>query len=189
MTKIYTKKGDEGMTQLVSCTWTPKHALRIECYGTVDELNAWIGLISASQFDMSINEPMLYDIQNTLFTIGSLISCDDPKIITKLPQLSDAMITELEESIDMMEEDLEPLRNFVLPGGTKAVANIHIARTVCRRAERLCSEMTENNLLFEARIIKYMNRLSDWLFVFSRKALKNSGKPEIIWQPRKIKSK
>ncbi len=183
-TKIYTKTGDEGTTSLIGGTKVPKSHLRIECYGTIDELNSHIGLINV----LVENEPIriiLKEIQDRLFTIGSSLACDPEKEpLIRIPDLNESDIVLLEEEIDRMNETLPAMKSFILPGGNQAVACTHIARCVCRRAERLCVNMQEHNLFVEPLIIKYTNRLSDYLFVLSRYICQLTKTPEIIWQPR-----
>lgn len=180
--KIYTKTGDKGETSLIGGTRVPKHHLRIESYGTVDELNSWIGLIR----DQSIHEKhitVLLEVQDRLFTLGSLLASDreDPKM--KLPSLEETDILFLENKIDEMDKELEPMKSFVLPGGHTTLSYCHIARCVCRRAERLTVSLSEHENV-NALIIKYLNRLSDYLFTLSRKLAQELGVKEHPWKPR-----
>lgn len=180
--KIYTKTGDEGKTSLIGGTRVPKHHLRIETYGTVDELNAYVGLIR----DQAINEhskKILIEIQDRLFTIGSSLAADPEKSKMKIPDLKEEDITLLEKEIDLMTEVLPELHSFILPGGHTTVSFCHIARCVCRRAERLTTHLNEE--AFVARlVIIYLNRLSDYLFVLSRKITAEIGAIETPWKPR-----
>jgi len=177
--KIYTKAGDKGETALLGGTRVPKNHIRIEAYGTVDELNSWIGHIKDELPEIE----ELYDIQNYLFTIGSHLAMTPSKDVKmNLPSLDNNQISRLEKLIDKMDESLEPLKNFVLPGGDPTASKIHIARCVCRRAERMAVSLAyaENT---DEGIVTYLNRLSDYLFVLSRFVLaKNKGK-EQIWTP------
>lgn len=180
--KVYTKKGDGGTTQLIGGTRVSKSSLRIEAYGTVDELNAWIGLIR----DQDIHETykaQLLEIQDRLFTLGSLLALDPAHTSMKLPQIHASDVTYLEEAIDAMETALEPMRNFVLPGGHTTVSYTHVARCVCRRGERVIDELHLHESL-DALILAYVNRLSDYLFVLGRKLSSDLKIVEQAWKPR-----
>lgn len=187
--KIYTKTGDKGQTSLFGGTRVSKNHIRIEAYGTVDELNSWIGLIR----DQEINEEyktLLIEIQDRLFTIGSQLAADPDKSKNtqgnekfNLPKVIEDDIVLLEKAIDKMEESLEPLKSFVLPGGHSTVSYCHIARCVCRRAERLSVSLDEQQPIDEI-IIKYLNRLSDYLFTLSRKLSSDLKAKEQAWKPR-----
>ena len=181
--KIYTKTGDIGETSLFGGRRVLKSELRIETYGTVDELNSWIGLLRDVQTDAALKD-LLKEIQDRLFTLGSVLASDPAKEKLKRPDLHEEDIELLEHAIDKMDEQLEPLRNFVLPGGHIFVSYCHIARTVCRRAERLCVALHQTTEL-DPLIIKYLNRLSDYLFTLSRKMAKDLGAEEVNWVPRK----
>lgn len=181
--KIYTRKGDNGTTGLIGGTRLPKHHLRIESYGTVDELNSYIGLLRDSTSDQTVIDVLL-EIQDRLFTIGSHLAADPEKSNMQLPQLFEKDIEFLEEKIDSMEQELEPMKFFVLPGGNTLVSHTHIARCVCRRAERMVSHLSETAEV-EALILSYMNRLSDYLFVLSRKFTHDLKAIETPWHPRK----
>ncbi len=183
-TKIYTKTGDLGKTSLIGGTKVPKSHIRIESYGTVDELNCFIGMVSDYLSD-SHTKVVLKEIQDRLFTIGSSLACD-PDMDTKMeiPDLKEEDITLLEREIDHMNDALPPMKHFILPGGHLAVATAHVARCVCRRAERACVNMQEHQLFVEPLVIKYLNRLSDYLFVLSRYAGHLLNVPEVIWKPR-----
>ncbi len=182
--KIYTKTGDKGTTSLIGGTKVLKSNLRIEAYGTVDELNSWIGFVNDAINDFSANH-VLKEIQDRLFTIGSSLACD-PKKETKLliPDLHEEDIIALEKEIDTMNELLPEMKHFILPGGHTSVSVTHIARSVCRRAERWCVNLQDQEGHVEPLIIKYLNRLSDYLFVLSRYASKIHNVPEVAWAPR-----
>ena len=182
--KIYTKTGDLGKTSLIGGTKVPKSHIRIDAYGTVDELNSFIGLVS-DYFKDDISRTTLKEIQDRLFTIGSSLACDpekEPKM--KIPDLKETDITFLEREIDAMNEELPPMKSFILPGGHIAVSTAHVARCVCRRAERCCVNMQEHELFVEPVVIKYLNRLSDYLFVLSRYISYKLHIAEVKWQPR-----
>jgi len=180
--KVYTKKGDKGTTQLIGGTRVPKNTLRIEAYGTVDELNAYIGLIRDQEIDQEYIEQLL-EIQDRLFTLGSLLAADPEKQKMKLPQLNEEDITYLEEKIDAMDAELEPMKSFVLPGGHTTVSYTHIARCVCRRSERIITELGLEGEVSPI-ILAYVNRLSDYLFVLGRKLTKDLNASEQPWKPR-----
>lgn len=180
--KIYTKTGDKGQTSLIGGTRVAKHHQRIESYGTVDELNSWIGVLRSSDIEkQSIG--MLAEIQDRLFTIGSSLASDPERSKMKIPDLKEEDIILLEKEIDRMNEELPEMRSFVLPGGNKTAAFCHIARCVCRRAERHSTELADSEFVHEL-VIKYLNRLSDYLFVLSRKILVDAHGAEIPWKPR-----
>ena len=182
--KIYTKTGDKGSTSLIGGTKVPKSDIRIETYGTVDELNSWIGLIYDQLADETI-QPELREIQDRLFTIGSSLATDaekEPKM--KLPDLHAGDIEFLEKKIDDMTALLPVMKSFILPGGHPTVSSIHIARCVCRRAERLAVGMQQHELFVDEKLIQYLNRLSDYLFTLARFAGQKLGAPEIAWKPR-----
>jgi cob(I)alamin adenosyltransferase len=182
--KIYTKTGDAGNTSLIGGTKVPKSHLRIETYGTVDELNSFIGLVYDQTPDEQI-KILLKEIQDRLFTIGSSLACDpDKEPRLKIPDLKEEDIVLLEKEIDRMNEALPPMKSFILPGGHVAVSTTHIARCVCRRAERCCVNMLEHNMPVEAVVIKYLNRLSDYLFVLARFTGHQLQVPEHPWKPR-----
>jgi cob(I)alamin adenosyltransferase len=181
--KIYTKTGDKGSTGLIGGTRIPRNHIRIESYGTVDELNSFIGLL-ADYLQDEHSKTILREIQDRLFTIGSSLASDPNKNIKmKIPALREEDISLLEKEIDTMEEKLEPMKFFILPGGHVIVSTAHIARCVCRRAERLCVALQENEFI-EPLILKYLNRLSDYLFVLARYIGHQLGAEEIVWKPR-----
>lgn len=186
--KIYTKTGDAGKTSLIGGTKVPKSHIRIESYGTVDELNSWLGLVSDHLPDDHLKN-VIRDIQDRLFTIGSSLACDpDREPLMKIPDLREADVLELEKEIDKMNEELPSMKYFILPGGHPAVSHTHIARCVCRRAERCCVNMQEQEIFVDPLVIKYLNRLSDHLFVLARYAGHLLQVPEIAWKPRLDKS-
>ncbi|MBI2729861.1 MAG: cob(I)yrinic acid a,c-diamide adenosyltransferase [Sphingobacteriales bacterium] len=182
--KIYTKTGDKGTTSLIGGTKVPKSHLRIEAYGTVDELNSHIGLCRDLLTDEKSREVLL-ETQDRLFTIGSSLACDpikEPKM--RIPDLKESDITLLENEIDRMNEALEPMKSFILPGGHPVVSQLHITRCVCRRAERCCVRLELESLEVDSIILKYINRLSDYLFVLARYATHHLKVEEIPWRPR-----
>lgn len=181
--KIYTKGGDKGKTSLVGGTRVSKYSLRIESYGTVDELNAHIGLIRDSIDDTAIKEQII-TIQDRLFTIGANLA-SEPRNKMPLPPIQLSDITYLEDKIDEMDSQLEPLRKFVLPGGHLTVSLCHVCRTICRRAERLIVGLSnEEDIIIDENIIPYINRLSDYLFVLSRFMTMRLNAEEIAWTPK-----
>jgi cob(I)alamin adenosyltransferase len=179
--KIYTKTGDDGSTGLVGGARVKKYDVRLEAYGTVDELNAVIGVIRSYKLPEEVTE-MLVEIQNKLFNIGSRLATDEKgEGFTKKLSITEKHISFLEKAIDEMEEELPELTHFILPGGDLAAAQCHVARTVCRRAERRILEFAENEKV-QIEILKYINRLSDFLFVLTRKLAANSGIEEKQWK-------
>lgn len=184
MFKIYTKTGDKGSTSLIGGVRVPKNHIRIESYGTVDELNSYLGMVSDMNNNENINE-QLREIQDRLFTIGSALATDSGKEIKmKLPDLHDADVTWLEAQIDKMNEVLPEMRHFILPGGCLAASTCHVARCVCRRAERICVGMQLDNEFVPPLVIQYLNRLSDYLFVLARYLGHINNAQEIPWRPR-----
>jgi cob(I)alamin adenosyltransferase len=180
--KIYTKTGDKGFTSLIGGTRVPKSSLRIECYGTVDELNSHIGLVRDQDVNAS-RRPLLKEIQDRLFTIGSALAADPEKSKMKLPDLLATDVTLLEDEMDRLNLDLPELRAFILPGGHPAVSQTHVARCVCRRAERLAIHLGEESFVADL-VVVYLNRLSDFLFVLSRAMAHELGVEEVTWQAR-----
>ncbi|MDQ3048116.1 MAG: cob(I)yrinic acid a,c-diamide adenosyltransferase [Bacteroidota bacterium] len=180
--KIYTKTGDKGQTSLIGGTRVPKHHIRIESYGTVDELNSYIGLIRDQAIDDN-SKKILIEIQDRLFTIGASLASDPEKSKMKIPDLKEEDVVLLEKEMDLMNETLPEMRSFVLPGGHTTVSYCHLARCVCRRAERLTIQLSENSFVAELVII-YLNRLSDYLFVLSRKLSHDLHATEIPWKAR-----
>ncbi len=188
--KIYTKTGDKGRTALFGGTRVPKHHVRIESYGTVDELNSHIGLIRDQKID-ELSKKVLINIQDKLFTVGAVLATDPEKAILKngkkrlnIPTIAEEDILLLEKEIDRMNELLPPMTHFVLPGGHQTVSFCHIARCVCRRAERLATALYEI-APFEETTLQYLNRLSDYLFVLARKLSFDLQADEIKWIPAK----
>ena len=177
--KIYTKTGDKGTTSLLGGRKVAKHTIRIETYGTLDELNAHIGMVQAL-----MNEPdkRLHKIQEDLFTLGSQFANDPEKQVKmQLPDIDRTHVEDLESAIDTMESTLPPMKNFILPGGNQLIAQIHITRCVCRRAERLAALLSSQEHIPEFGI-RYLNRLSDFFFVFARFMAKKTGANEILWK-------
>lgn len=179
--KIYTKGGDKGGTSLLGGTRVSKSDIRIQAYGSVDELNAYIGLLRDLEVHSVLKE-RLNRIQNELFQIGSELACDKKPEKYNLITIQEAQIQNLEKEIDAMELELEPLKNFILPGGNVIVSHCHIARSISRRVERNIVVLSENENI-NSTIIRYMNRLSDYLFVLARKLAKDLGVKEIKWKP------
>jgi len=190
--KIYTKTGDKGTTSLFGGTRVPKHHIRIESYGTVDELNAHIGLIRDQEIEVHTKE-ILNRVQDRLFTIGSTLATEPEKATLKsgkerlsIPKISEEDILLLEKEMDLMNDALPEMTHFVLPGGHQSVSFCHIARCVCRRAERMATALYEISP-FDEMVLKYLNRLSDYLFVLARKLSKDLNAKEIQWIPEKGK--
>lgn len=181
--KIYTKTGDKGLTSLIGGTRLPKHHIRIEAYGTVDELNSHIGLLRDVIDDQNTCE-FLIAIQDRLFTMGSQLAADPEKNKMTLPELFEEDITILEKAIDRMDEVVPEMKSFVLPGGHVNVSYCHIARCVCRRAERAVLKLAENEKVADINY-KYLNRLSDYLFMLSRWLTLHYKASEIPWKPKK----
>ena len=191
--KIYTKTGDKGTTALFGGTRVPKHHIRIESYGTVDELNSHLGLIRDQNIDSHYQE-LLIHIQDKLFTVGAILATDPDKAILKngkerlnIPKISNEDIERLEHEMDAMNEVLPPMTHFVLPGGHQTVSFCHIARCVCRRAERLATALNDIEAI-EPNTLTYLNRLSDYLFVLARKLSFDLKANEIKWIPNKMES-
>ena len=181
--KVYTKTGDDGTTGLFGGARVPKHHIRIESYGTVDELNSYIGLVRHRKIDPKAQET-LAEVQDRLFTVGSILASDPSKSNLKTPDLNEGDIELLEKEMDRMNDELPEMRFFVLPGGNDTVGFCHVARCVCRRAERLVTLLNEKETI-EPLVGKYLNRLSDYLFVLSRKITLDDKLEEIPWKPRK----
>ncbi|RYE35744.1 MAG: cob(I)yrinic acid a,c-diamide adenosyltransferase [Sphingobacteriaceae bacterium] len=180
--KIYTKTGDDGFTSLLGGTRVPKYHLRIESYGTVDELNSYIGLIRGQEIEEH-DQVVLKEIQDRLFTIGATLAADPQKSTQKIPDLHQQDIELLETEMDRMNEILPPLKHFILPGGNNAVSFCHLARCVCRRAERITVELSEQSFVDEKTKV-YLNRLSDYLFMLARKIGFDQNIPENVWIPK-----
>jgi cob(I)alamin adenosyltransferase len=184
MFKIYTKTGDKGGTSLIGGVRVPKNHIRIESYGTVDELNSYMGMVTDMAQNETINE-WIREIQDRLFTVGSVLATSpDKDVKMKLPDLHDADVVWLEQRIDEMNEQLPEMRSFILPGGNLASSTCHVARCVCRRAERICVAMQEQQEFMPVLIIQYLNRLSDFLFVLARYLGHINNAAEIPWRAR-----
>ena len=181
--KIYTKGGDKGTTSLLGGTRVPKYDDRIDAYGTLDELNSFLGLLRDVNKSEHYRSELL-NIQTFLFTAEAHLASDSPENKKNLPALNDHEVVRLEQEIDSMNESLPELRSFILPGGHPVVSYCHIARTICRRAERLVIKLAEKYEVDEV-IIRFLNRLSDYLFVLARKLSQDFGAVEIPWKPRK----
>ena len=180
--KVYTKTGDKGQTSLFGGQRVPKHHVRIDAYGTVDELNSYIGLVRDQEIDEN-SKKTLIEIQDRLFTVGSILATEPGNTKVKVPQLVSDDVLFLENEMDKMNENLPEMRSFVLPGGYTAVSYCHITRCVCRRAERLISHLSEKEDVDEI-VLQYLNRLSDYLFVLARKIVVDKGVDEVPWTPR-----
>ena len=182
--KIYTKTGDKGQTSLVGGKRVPKYDERVEAYGTIDELNSHLGLVRDLLTDEKLRAIVL-DLQNQLFVAASIVASDSEEIMKKMPQISLENISSLELMMDEMSEDLPPLKNFVLPGGHVLASQAHIARTICRRAERLSLKATNPDILAVNTVTKYLNRLSDYLFILARQFANKNGAGDVLWEPKK----
>ena len=180
--KIYTKTGDQGTTSLFGGKRVSKSDLRIDAYGTVDELNSYIGLLRDQEVNKKRKE-VLVEIQDRLFTLGSILATEPGNTKVKIPALIETDISLLEKEIDQMDLQLPPMKFFVLPGGHPSVSFGHVARTVCRRAERLVIALDHNEKVDEL-VVKYLNRLSDYLFVLCRMMTQELGVEETAWKPR-----
>lgn len=182
--KVYTKTGDKGTTGLIGGARVGKDHIRIEAYGTVDELNSYIGVVSDS-IGLPEQSAWLKEIQDRLFTMGAVLATDPNKVVKmELPDLLESDVTLLEKWIDQMDGHLPAMKTFVLPGGHIASSHAHVARCICRRAERICVHMHNENDVIPDLVLKYLNRLSDFLFVLSRFILHAYGKDELPWKPR-----
>jgi cob(I)alamin adenosyltransferase len=180
--KIYTKKGDKGTTGLIGGTRVLKSSLRIEAYGTIDELNSYIGVVRDHDI-LDVHKDQLIEIQDRLFTIGSSLASDPETSNMKIPDLLEADVQLLEKWMDEMDAVLPEMKNFILPGGHPAVSFCHVARCVCRRAERIIVDLDQHEFVAEL-VIVYVNRLSDFLFVLGRKIAQDLGAKEQSWRPR-----
>ena len=188
ITKVYTRTGDAGQTRLAGGQQVWKDCLRVEAYGTVDELNASIGLVRAMNADSGATssaaaqlEGDLRWVQNKLFDVGSLLATAPGQTFKNMPTVTARDVTKLERMIDRCQKDLAPLKEFILPGGGKIAATLHQARTICRRAERICIRLAREEPV-DAELNKYLNRLSDALFVLARWVAKTQGEPEFLWE-------
>lgn len=180
--KIYTKKGDSGKTGLIGGTRVSKGSMRIDAYGTIDELNSYVGVVR-DHLNNETQIAQLIEIQDRLFTIGSSLASDPEKSTMKIPDLTMNDVNVLEQWMDKMDESLPEMRFFVLPGGHPAVSFCHVARCICRRAERIIVELSKNEFVADL-VMVYVNRLSDYLFVLSRKIAQDLGAAEQPWKPR-----
>jgi cob(I)alamin adenosyltransferase len=194
LNRIYTRTGDAGETALASGERVPKDARRIDCYGTVDELNAWIGVARETAAELEAQAPELAElsasllrIQHELFNLGSVLATLPDKLGPRQPRIAEAEVAALEAEIDRATAQLEPLRSFVLPGGSRLNAELHVCRTVCRRAERTAVTLAREGGVDEL-CVRYLNRLSDALFVYSRWANQLLGVPETLWEPNRAAS-
>ena len=184
--KIYTKTGDRGQTSLYGGKRISKSSLQIESYGTLDELNVYVGLLR-SQEGVADQKEVLKEIQDRLFSIGSHLASDLDKLKLKKPEILISDVTYLEEQIDDMDNCLDPLKHFVLPGGSNACSYAHLARVICRKVERIMVTLEEDidlSELVQEVMLQYINRLSDYFFVLSRYIVKNEGVEEFLWKPR-----
>lgn len=178
---IYTKTGDKGSTSLVGGTRVPKYDIRIETYGTVDELNSYLAVVAEHLMPINgLHYEQIKKIQRELFVVQTLLATEDEMLYAKLPQLPVTAIADMEAAIDVMETSLPKLQSFVLPGGSMASAHCHVARCICRRSERLCVKLAAEQTI-STEICIYLNRLSDYLFLLSRMILKIEGKEEQYW--------
>lgn len=180
--KVYTKTGDKGETSLFGGKRVKKYNIRINAYGTSDELNAWIGLIRDQEIDTHYKN-ILNEVQDRIFTLGAQLAADPDKPKLKLPHIEAADILLLENEMDKMDESLPEMTKFTLPGGHTTVSYCHLARCVCRRCERLVIELADEASVDEL-IIQYLNRLSDYLFVLGRKIAQDLNANEVFWEPR-----
>jgi cob(I)alamin adenosyltransferase len=188
LNRIYTKTGDQGQTHLAGGQRVSKDSVRIECYGTVDELNAFIGMAAVSAAEsVPTLVPILRRIQHELFNLGSILATQPQDVHPKQARVTEAEIHQLEIEIDRMNEDLAPLRSFVLPGGTRLNTELHACRTICRRAERLAVTLAREEPI-PPETVQYLNRLSDALFVWSRWVNHVLGVPEVLWEPNQAAS-
>jgi cob(I)alamin adenosyltransferase len=188
ITKVYTRTGDAGQTRLAGGQEVSKDSLRVEAYGTVDELNASIGVVrvfnaerQADQDAVRRLEETLRWVQNKLFDLGGLLATAPGQVFPNMPHVTEEDVTELERSIDVCQDDLAPLKEFILPGGGKVSGFLHQARTVCRRAERLCVGLACQEAV-DPVLIKFLNRLSDALFVWARWIVQKQAEPEFLWE-------
>lgn len=194
ITKVYTRTGDAGKTRLAGGQQVWKDSLRVEAYGAVDELNASIGVVRVINADMNDEvqpaqqlEEELRWVQNKLFDVGSILATAPGQTFKNMPQVAAQDVLRLEQLIDRCQKDLEPLKEFILPGGGKVSGFLHQARTICRRAERVCVALSKSEPV-DSTIIKFVNRLSDTLFVLGRWVAKTQGEPEFLWE-RNVKTK
>lgn len=187
LNRIYTKQGDAGDTRLAGGQLVSKDSLRIECYGTVDELNSFVGKAALLSAELPRLQTILIRVQHELFNLGSILATLPEDVHPKQPTVTQVEVERLEAEMDSFNEELEPLRSFVLPGGTTLSAELHICRTVCRRAERQLVSLSHQDVV-PPDTIKYLNRLSDAFFVWSRWANVSVGAAEVLWQPNRSSS-
>jgi cob(I)alamin adenosyltransferase len=188
ITKVYTRTGDAGKTRLAGGQQVWKDSLRVDAYGTIDELNSAVGVVRVMNADVQSVTPAAGQLeeelrwaQNKLFDVGSILATAPGQTFKNMPQVSRQDVTRLEKLIDRCQKDLEPLKEFILPGGGKISGFLHQARTICRRAERLCVALSKVEPV-DPIIIKFVNRLSDTLFVLARWVAKTQGEPEFLWE-------
>lgn len=188
ISKVYTRTGDAGKTRLAGGQEVWKDSVRVEAYGTVDELNSMLGLVRVSNGQIGTNaeasgfiESVLKWTQNKLFDLGGILATAPGETFPNMPTVSPEDVAHLEHLIDVCQKDLEPLKEFILPGGGQISALFHIARTICRRAERLCVTLSKEEAV-SAELVTFLNRLSDALFVFARWVAKQQGEPELLWE-------
>lgn len=177
--RIYTKTGDKGETSLVGGARVSKADPRLEAYGTLDELNSFVGLLRT---ESKIADARLQEIQNNLFNVGSHLACEDRKILQGLPTLSAALERALESDMDVWESALPPLKEFILPGGSRGAAYAHVCRTICRRVERLVVGLRREGVEIEDAQVIFLNRLSDWFFLLARKLNADANEKDVTWR-------
>jgi cob(I)alamin adenosyltransferase len=188
LNRIYTRTGDQGQTHLAGGQRVSKDSARIACYGTVDELNAFVGMAAISAAEsLPVLVPILRRVQHELFNLGSILATQPEDVHPKQARVTEAEIRQLEIEIDRANADLQPLRSFVLPGGTRLNTELHACRTICRRAERLAVTLAREEPI-PPETIQYLNRLSDAFFVWSRWVNHSLGVPEILWEPNRSAS-
>src|SRR5579872_448069 len=194
LNRIYTKRGDTGETSLAGGQRVPKDSLRIESYGTVDELNSFIGAACLSAEELISRDPrfsllavILRRVQHELFNLGSILATKAEDVHPKQPRITETEVRQLENEIDAMNDELSPLRSFVLPGGSRLSVELHACRTICRRAERILVALTRQEQV-PKEAVQYINRLSDALFVFSRWVNHALRVPEVLWEPNESAS-
>ena len=194
ISKVYTRTGDAGKTRLAGGQEVWKDSLRVEAYGSVDELNSIIGLARVFNSDMiaqhpkagRLEEPLRW-VQNKLFDLGGILATSPGERFNNMPSVTDDHVLRLEQWIDDCQQELEPLKEFILPGGGKVSGFLHQSRTICRRAERLCVALTREEVV-DASILKFLNRLSDALFVWARWVAKTQGESEFLWEREIVQS-
>jgi cob(I)alamin adenosyltransferase len=192
--RVYTRQGDQGETALSGGQRIPKDAPRIEAYGTVDELNSFVGVARATVTELAVAEPrlavlaaILLRVQHELFNLGSFLATLPEDFRANQARVTEVEVAQLEAEMDLMNQDLPPLRSFVLPGGSRLNGELHVCRTVCRRAERIAVALARGESIAPV-VVRYLNRLSDALFVWSRWASHVAGTPETLWEPNQAAS-